>query len=67
MKAADKIKAIAKAWNDLPENARSKYEAKAAKDQERYKQEMAVWKAKIKQDGSAQQISELKKLKSKKK
>jgi len=67
MKAADKIKAIAKAWNDLPENARNKYEAKAAKDKERYKQEMAVWKAKIKQDGSAQQISELKKLKSKKK
>ena len=67
MKAADKIKMIAQAWNELPESARAKYEKRAAKDRERYIQEMSVWQAKIKEDGSAQQISELKKLKSKKK
>ena len=67
MKAADKIKIIAQAWNELSEAARTKYEKKAAKDRERYIQEMGVWQAKIKEDGSAQQISELKKLKSKKK
>jgi len=67
MKAADKIKIIAQAWNELSEAARTKYEKKAAKDRERYIQEMGVWQAKIKEDGSVEQISELKKLKSKKK
>ena len=67
MKASDKIKVIAQAWKELTEDARTKYEKKAAKDRERYKAEMEVWEAKIKEDGSVEQISELKKLKSKKK
>ena len=67
MKAADKIKVIAQAWKELSHDARTRYEKKAAKDRERYKAEMEVWEAKIKEDGSAEQISELKKLKSKKK
>ena len=67
MKGAEKIKVIAQAWKELSDDVRSKYERKAAKDKERYKQEMESWQAKIKKDGSAEQISELKKLKSKKK
>ena len=67
VKGAEKIKVIAQAWKELSDDVRSKYERKAAKDKERYKQEMERWQAKIKKDGSAEQISELKKLKSKKK
>ena len=67
VKGAEKIKVIAQAWKELSDDVRSKYERKAAKDKERYKQEMERWQAKIKRYGSAEQISELKKLKSKKK
>ena len=67
MKASEKVKMIAQAWKDLSDGARNKYEEKAGKDRERYQHEMKVWKAKIKTDGSAEQISELKKLKAMKK
>ena len=67
MKGSETIKIIAQAWNELSEDARNQYEKKAAKDRERYKLEMERWQAKIKKDGSDEQISELKKLKSKKK
>ena len=67
LKGSETIKIIAQAWNELSEDARNQYEKKAAKDRERYKLEMERWQAKIKKDGSDEQISELKKLKSKKK
>ena len=67
MKPAEKVKVIAQAWKELSDEARNKWEQKAGKDKERYQHEMKVWQAKIKTDGSAEQISELKKLKSKKK
>ena len=67
MNGPEKIKVIAQAWKELSDDVRNKYEKTAAKDRERYKHEMERWQAKIKKDGSAEQISELKKLKSKKK